>query len=172
MFAGWFKFLAFSTFSKRLELFVTLVIILIMYLDQWWRHRLIQKQIQNWQSSWNTCPVLIQSMMNQNQKIIFSVPVSLWVICQVLIINLRMSHINDSFFRNTNTRRMDWLNESTIFILLVVYVRKYHYDQSSQKRTWTQLLQFKALVMLCAVTFQKLHILSSATRNLKRPPAL
>ena len=77
---GWFKFLVFSTFSKRLELFVILVIIWIMYLDQWWRHQLIQNQILNWQSSWNTCPVLIQSMMNPNQKIISSVPVSLSII--------------------------------------------------------------------------------------------
>ena len=65
-----------------------------------------------------------------------------------MVISFRMSHTNYSFYRNTNTGRMDWLNESTIFILLVVYVRQHHHDQSSQKRTWTQLLQFKALVML------------------------
>ena len=149
MFAGWFKFLVFSTFSKRLELFVILVIIWIMYLDQWWRHQLIQNLIQNWQSSWNTCPVLIQSMMNPNQKIISSVPVSLPLIKSQAIYECVIRYDSyHHFFRNTNTGRMDWLNESTIFILLVVYVRQYYHDQSSQKRTWTQLLQFKALVML------------------------
>ena len=127
MSVGWFKFLVFSTFSKRLELFAILVIIWIMYLDLLWRHRLIQNRIQNWQSSWNTCPALIPLMMSRNRKITFSVPVSLSLKPSL---NWRMTHIFDSyntwliiFSRNTNTRRMDWFNESTIFILLVVHVR-------------------------------------------------
>ena len=135
MFAGWFKFLVFSTFSKRLELFVTLVIILIMYLDQWWRHRLIQKQIQNWQSSWNTCPVLIQSMMNPNQKIIFSVPVSLWVICQVLIINLRMSHINAHFSETpTPEEWTDSMNPPYSYYLWYMYANITMINQVRKER--------------------------------------